>query len=71
MAMSNKERQRSTQPLVGGRVPEFVTPFSSVLKGIVPVAVKAPKMHKNRPGHPHNTTAAPVAIRLFVLLSMI
>jgi hypothetical protein len=64
------ERQSSTNPTVGGSVPEFVTPFSSVLYGMLPAAVKAPKTHRNNPGHPHNNAAAAVAIMAFVLLSI-
>jgi len=30
--------------------------------GMLPVAVTAPKMHKNRPGQPQSTTAAIVAM---------
>ena len=71
MAMKTKDKQSSTYPDVGGRVPVLVTPFNSVEKGIFPVAVKAPKMQKNNPGHPHNMTDAIVAIIPFVLLSMI
>jgi hypothetical protein len=31
----------------------------------------APKKHINKPGHPHNTTAAMVATMLFVFASII
>ena len=71
MAMKINDKQMSTKPAVGGRVPELVTPFNSVLKGILPDAVKAPKIQKNNPGHPHKTTDAMVPTIPLVLLSMI
>jgi len=70
MAMKIKDKQTSTYPAVGGNVPELVTPFNCVLKGIFPVAVAAPKMQKNNPGHPHKTTAAMVAMIPLVLSSI-
>jgi hypothetical protein len=43
-------------------------PFTSVEKGMLPVAVTAPKMHKNNPGQPQSTAAAMVAIMPVFLL---
>jgi hypothetical protein len=71
IAMKITDKHRSTKPAVGGSVPELLTPFNSVLNGILPDAVKAPKIHKNNPGHPHKTTEATVAIIPLVLSSMI
>jgi len=73
MGMSIKitDRQSITKPEVGDMVPELLIPFSSVLYGIMPVAVAAPKTQMNNPGQPHKTTAAIVAIIPFVLLSMV
>jgi hypothetical protein len=71
MAMKINDKQMSTKPAVGGKVPELLTPFNSVLKGILPDAVKAPKIQKNNPGHPHKITDAMVATIPLVLLSMI
>ena len=64
------ERQSSTKPIVGERVPELLTPFNSVVNGILPDAVTAPKMHMNKPGQPHNTTDAIVATIPFVFVSI-
>ena len=69
--MKINERQRRTKPTVGGTVPELEIPFTSVLKGMLPVAVKAPKMHMNKPGQPHNTTDAIVATIPLVLVSIL
>jgi hypothetical protein len=69
--MKINDRQSITKPAVGGRVPVLVMPFSSVLYGMLPVAVKAPKMHRNRPGQPHRMTEATVArmpVFLFFML---
>ena len=67
------EKQSMAIPAPAGIVPELLTPFNSVVYGIFPVAVTAPKMHKNKPGHPHKRTAATVAIipvfLLFIFLS--
>ena len=67
------EEQSMAIPAPAGMVPELLTPFNSVVYGMFPVAVTAPKMHKNRPGHPHKRTAATVAIipvfLLFIFLS--
>jgi hypothetical protein len=71
MAIKINDKHRSTKPAVGGSVPELVTPFNSVLNGILPAAVKAPKIHKNNPGHPHKMTEAMVAMIPLVLSSMI
>jgi hypothetical protein len=65
------ERQRRTKPTVGGSVPELETPFNSVVNGMLPVAVKAPKMHMNKPGQPHSTTEAMVATIPFVFVSIL
>ena len=64
------ERHRRTKPIVGERVPELATPLSSVVYGILPVAVTAPKIHMNKPGHPHNTTDTIVATIPFVFVSI-
>jgi hypothetical protein len=63
--MSSKMRATHSManPAAAGMVPVLLTPFSSVVYGIKPVADTAPKMHKNSPGHPQRTTAAMVAIR--------
>ena len=50
--------------------PELLTPLSSVVYGMLPVAVTAPKMHKNSPGQPQSNTAAIVAIMPVFLLFM-
>jgi hypothetical protein len=53
-------------------VPVVVFPAKSVtLYGIFPVAVTAPKTHRNSPGQPHNSTAAMVAIIAVVRFSMV
>jgi hypothetical protein len=70
MMIKITERQRRTKPTVGERVPELLTPFNSVVYGILPVAVNAPKMHINKPGQPHNTTDAIVATIPFVFVSI-
>jgi ABC-type phosphate transport system permease subunit len=56
------EKQSIAIPALAGMVPELLTPFNSVVYGMLPVAVTAPNMQRNKPGHPHNTTAAIVAI---------
>ena len=56
------ERQSITKPYVEDNVPELLTPLNSVEKGILPVAVTAPKIQRNNPGQPQRTTAAMVAI---------
>ena len=61
------DRHRNTYPIVGGILPESL-PSEYVPP---PNAVAAPKIQRNRPGHPHNSTAATVAIIPFVLLSII
>jgi len=71
MAMKISDKQTSTKPAVGGNVPELLTPFNSVLKGIFPDAVKAPKIQKNNPGHPHKMTDAMVAMMPLVLSSIL
>ena len=55
-------------PAPAGIVPELLTPFTSVLYGMFPVAVTAPNMHINKPGHPHNMAVAMVAIMPVFLL---
>ena len=61
-------RQSITAPYVDGNTPELLTPFTSVEYGMLPVAVTAPNMHKNKPGQPQNTTVAIVAIMPVFLL---
>jgi ABC-type phosphate transport system permease subunit len=70
MAIKMKEKQSIAIPAPAGIVPELLTPFNSVVYGIIPAAVTAPKMHKHKPGHPHNTTAAMVATIPFVFVSI-
>jgi hypothetical protein len=69
------EKQSIAIPAPAGIVPELLTPFNSVVNGMLPVAVTAPKMHINKPGHPHKTTAAIVAIMpvflFFIFLSYV
>lgn len=68
------EKQSIAIPAPAGIVPELLTPFNSVVNGMFPVAVTAPKMHINKPGHPHKITVAIVAIMpvflLFIILSL-
>ena len=71
MAIKINDKQTSTKPAVEGNVPELLTPFNSVLKGIFPEAVKAPKIQKNNPGHPHKTMDAMVAMMPLVLSSIL
>ncbi len=59
------------KPYVDGSTPELLTPFSSVEYGILPVAVTAPNMHKNSPGHPQSTALAIVAIMPVFLLFIV
>jgi hypothetical protein len=66
------EKQSIAIPAPAGIVPELLTPFNSVVNGMLPVAVNAPNIHKNNPGHPHNTAVAMVAIMpvfLFIIIS--
>jgi hypothetical protein len=66
------EKQSIAKPAPAGIVPELLTPFNSVVYGMLPVAVTAPNTHINKPGHPHNKTAAMVAIMpvfLFIFIS--
>ncbi len=73
MRIKSNEKQSIPIPAPAGNMPELLMPFTSVLYGIFPVAVTAPKIHKNKPGQPHKITAAMVAIRpvllLFILIS--
>ena len=67
-----KEKQSIAMPAPAGIVPELLTPFNSVVYGMLPVAVTAPNIHKNKPGHPHNKAVAIVAIMpvfLFIFIS--
>jgi hypothetical protein len=66
--MKISERQSKTNPTVGDTVPELLTPFTSVENGIFPVALTAPKIHKNNPGHPQSRAVAIVAIMPVFLL---
>jgi hypothetical protein len=49
-------------------MPELLTPFMVVEWGMLPVAVTAPNIHKNRPGQPQSNTAATVAMMPVFLL---
>ena len=51
-------------------MPELLAPFTCVEYGMLPVAVTAPNIHKNRPGQPQSTTAAMVAMIPVFLLVM-
>jgi len=69
-AIKRKEKQSIAIPAPAGILPELLTPFNSVVYGINPAAVTAPKMHKHKPGQPHNTTATIVATIPFVFVSI-
>ena len=62
------EMQSNTYPTDVGSIPEFCTPLTSVLYGILPEAVTAPKMHANKPQHPQITAVEIVAIMPVLLL---
>jgi hypothetical protein len=69
------EKQSIAIPAPAGIVPELLTPFNSVVYGMMPAAATAPNTHINKPGHPHKTTAAIVAIMpvflFFIFLSYV
>jgi hypothetical protein len=57
-------------PQLVGTLPVDEYPPTSVVYGIIPAALTAPKIHMNRPGQPHNKTAAMVAIIATVRFSI-
>ena len=72
MAIKIRERQSNAKPTEGGSMPEFWMPLTSVLYGILPVAVTAPNMHISNPQQPHVNAVATVAIMpvfLFIMTS--
>jgi hypothetical protein len=68
--MAITEKQSNAYPTDAGNIPEFCIPLTSVLYGILPDAVTAPKMHANKPQHPQMTAEVMVAIMPVVFLSI-
>jgi hypothetical protein len=71
VAIKSKDKHKNTNPMVVAAAGSLLPNTSMSAPGVMPaIAIVEPKKHKNKPGHPHNNTAAIVAIIPFVLLSI-
>ena len=68
MAINITDRHKNTKPIVVAEAGSLLPSTSILAPGTkLAKADVAPKKHINKPGHPHNRTAAMVAIMPLVL----